>query len=463
MRRMRILLSLAAVACFALSLPAEAQVAPTLSGETGLFEIATSDSLPAGRFSLGLSWSMWTRSAAPVPGSTPLPDDPLRYDLMRIGGSVGYGLSDHWELVVGLGSNRYHATSGAWQGVINGHYTAGDFTHTEMDKVRLGTKLVLNPKDPLKVAVFAGILIPTQSKNDVNAFGTYRTDWDFGASFTYGWVTVQTRYLLTGDLGTPTPGAGETGYYVSNEWTNAVGVAVPIGNVFKAIGEINRVHYDGGDTQPTDFSETLLGGRFRFGDFTASGAIRINIDNWVKYGSSPLPIGGLVQFAYLPTPPQPVRPKAVLAREEEAPPPAATEPVPPPPPAPAPAVAPAPAPAEPAVVAAPAARPATTTTDEILFDPAKSRLTNIAKAILDGVALRLKNNLAATCTVSAYTDAKEKGDRAALATARAEAAKDYLMKRHGIDGSRITTEVKGDGDSSDATRNRRAVVSVTFP
>jgi hypothetical protein len=37
------------------------------------------------------------------------------------------------------------------------------------------------------------------------------------------------------------------------------------------------------------------------------------------------------------------------------------------------------------------------------------------------------------------------------------------MKRHGIDGSRIATEVKGDGDAGDATRNRRAVVSVTFP
>ena len=118
--------------------------------------------------------------------------------------------------------------------------------------------------------------------------------------------------------------------------------------------------------------------------------------------------------------------------------------------------------AEPAT--APAARPSTSTTDEILFDAAKSRLTNIAKAILDGVALRLKNNLAATCTISASTDPKERGgDHAALAKSRAEAARDYLMKRHGIDGSRITSEVKGDGDSSDATRNRRAVVTVTFP
>jgi outer membrane protein OmpA-like peptidoglycan-associated protein len=262
-------------------------------------------------------------------------------------------------------------------------------------------------------------------------------------------------------LPSPSPGQGLIGYAIPNEWTNAIGVEVPIiPHFFKLIGEINRVHYDGGDTQPPDFSETILGGRLWFGDFSASGGVRIAIDRWSRYGSTPGNIGGVVQIAWAPPAPQVVRPKAVSAKEE----PAATEPAPAPmPPAPAPAVAPAPAPSEPAVVTAPAARPATTTTDEILFDSGKSRLTNIAKAILDGVALRLKNNLAASCTISAWTDGKEKGDRVALAKARAEAAKDYLMKRHGIDGSRIVTEVKGDGDSPDATRNRRAVVTVTFP
>ena len=462
MRRMRTRLTLAAAVCFVLSLPAQAQVAPTLSGETGLFEITNADMLAAGRFSVGLSWSMWTITAAPAPGSSPYPDDPLRYDLQRIGGSVGYGLMDRWEIVVGTGSNRYHANDMAWQGVINGHYRAGGFSHTEMDKVRVGTKILMNPTDPLRVALFGGIAFPTQSMNDVNAIGTTRADYDFGASFTSGWVTFQTSYLLTADLGTgtPSPYAGTTSYYVPNQWKNALGIAVPVvPNVFKAIGEINRVHYDGGDTQPVDYSEALLGGRFAFGDFTASGAVRIAIDRWAKYGSTPGNIGGLVQFAYAPAAPQPVKARVVPLKEEPPPP---AEPVPAAP-APAPVVAPAAAPSEPAVVTAPAARPATSTTDEILFDSAKSRLTNIAKAILDGVALRLKNNLAATCAVSAWTDGKEKGDRAALAKARAEAAKDYLMKRHGIDGSRITTEVKGDGDSTDATRNRRAVVSVTFP
>ncbi len=458
MRRMRTRLLLGAIACLVLATPLAAQMAPSVSGETGLFQVTNADMLPQGRFSLGLSWGLWNRTAASVPYAATLSDDPLRYDVQRIGMSVAYGLLPRWEASLSTGSNRYSASDYNWQGLVNGHYRYGSFTHSEMDKVRLGTKILLNTQDPVLVVLFGGIALPTQSKNDVNALGTYRADYDLGLSFNVGWVTFQTAYQLNGKLGTPTafPNVGDTGYDISNTWTSAVAVAVPvIPNVFKAIGEINRVHYDGGDTQPPDFSEVTLGGRFAFGDsgFTASGAVRVNIDRWAKYGSSPSSIGGLVQVAYLPPPAVRERPRAALPREAEPPP--ATEPVPPPP---APVLAPVTA-AEP-----PAARPSTSTTDEILYDAAKSRLTNIAKAILDGVALRLKNNLAATCTVSASTDAKEKGgDHAALAKARAEAARDYLMKRHGIDGSRIATEVKGDADSTDATRNRRAVVTVTFP
>ena len=458
MRRMRTRLLLGAIACLVLATPLAAQMAPSVSGETGLFEVTNADMLPQGRFSLGLSWGLWNRTAASVPYAATLSDDPLRYDVQRIGMSVAYGLLPRWEASLSTGSNRYSASDYNWQGLVNGHYRYGSFTHSEMDKVRLGTKILLNTQDPVLVVLFGGIALPTQSKNDVNALGTYRADYDLGLSFNVGWVTFQTAYQLNGKLGTPTafPNVGDTGYDISNTWTSAVAVAVPvIPNVFKAIGEINRVHYDGGDTQPPDFSEVTLGGRFAFGNsgFTASGAVRVNIDRWAKYGNSPSSIGGLVQVAYLPPPAVRERPRAALPREPE---PAETEPVPPPP-APAPVMIPA---AEPA----PAVRPSTSTTDEILYDAAKSRLTNIAKAILDGVALRLKNNLAATCTVSASTDAKEKGgDHAALARARAEAARDYLMKRHGIDGSRIAIEVKGDADSTDAMRNRRAVVTVTFP
>ena len=114
--------------------------------------------------------------------------------------------------------------------------------------------------------------------------------------------------------------------------------------------------------------------------------------------------------------------------------------------------------------APPAPKPETSTTDEILFDAGKSRLTNIAKAILDGVALRLKNNLSATCTIVGHVDPKEKGDLPALGAARADAAKDYLVKRHGIDAARVQVSARGAAEAGDdPTRNRRAVVTVTFP
>ena len=53
----------------------------------------------------------------------------------------------------------------------------------------------------------------------------------------------------------------------------------------------------------------------------------------------------------------------------------------------------------------PPPRPAPrTTSDEIFFDGKSARLTNIAKAVLDGVALRMKNDLNATAVVTGYTD-----------------------------------------------------------
>jgi hypothetical protein len=314
---MRTRLLLGAIACLVLATPLAAQMAPSVSGETGLFEVTNADMLPQGRFSLGLSWGLWNRTAASVPYAATLSDDPLRYDVQRIGMSVAYGLLPRWEASLSTGSNRYSASDYNWQGLVNGHYRYGSFTHSEMDKVRLGTKILLNTQDPVLVVLFGGIALPTQSKNDVNALGTYRADYDLGLSFNVGWVTFQTAYQLNGKLGTPTafPNVGDTGYDISNTWTSAVAVAVPvIPNVFKAIGEINRVHYDGGDTQPPDFSEVTLGGRFAFGNsgFTASGAVRVNIDRWAKYGNSPSSIGGLVQVAYLPPPAVRERPRAAL-------------------------------------------------------------------------------------------------------------------------------------------------------
>ena len=140
----------------------------------------------------------------------------------------------------------------------------------------------------------------------------------------------------------------------------------------------------------------------------------------------------------------------------EAPPAIAPAPAPPPPPAPAPP--PPREPEKPAAppVAPPPAPPAAPVRDTIDFEHGKSRVTNIAKAKLDAVAMRLRDNPRATVTVIGYPDTAGGTRQESLARQRAENVKQYLIDRHRIDASRITTQI----DMSDAS-NRGKVVVVT--
>jgi outer membrane protein OmpA-like peptidoglycan-associated protein len=96
--------------------------------------------------------------------------------------------------------------------------------------------------------------------------------------------------------------------------------------------------------------------------------------------------------------------------------------------------------------------------DTVDFDHGKARVTNIAKAKLDAVALRLRDNPRATITVTGYPDAG--GPRQeTLARQRAENIKQYLMERHGIDASRITTNV----DMTDTANRGKGVLVTILP
>lgn len=131
----------------------------------------------------------------------------------------------------------------------------------------------------------------------------------------------------------------------------------------------------------------------------------------------------------------------------------APEPPPPPPAPPEAPPAPMPPPAPPVVEPPPPPAP---TTDTIDFDRGSSRITNIAKARLDSVALRLRENPRATVVITGYPDSGNRSE--ALARRRAENAKAYLVDRHAIDASRITTET----NLTDESNFGRAVIVVTF-
>jgi outer membrane protein OmpA-like peptidoglycan-associated protein len=139
----------------------------------------------------------------------------------------------------------------------------------------------------------------------------------------------------------------------------------------------------------------------------------------------------------------------------EAPPPPAPE-APPPPAAPEAPPAPMPPPAPPVVAPPPPPAP---TTDTVDFDRGSARISNIAKAREDEVALRLRENPSATVVITGYPDeGTASARRESLARQRAENTKAYLVTRHGIDASRITTQT----DLTDTAHFGQSVIVVTF-
>ena len=167
----------------------------------------------------------------------------------------------------------------------------------------------------------------------------------------------------------------------------------------------------------------------------------------VKTKGNQVALSALYNFSYtVPTvivpPPAPPAPPAPAAPPPPRPAPPEAPPAPMPPPAP-PVVAPPPPPAP--------------TTDTIDFDRGSARITNIAKARLDAVSLRLRENPRATVVITGYADdGTAASRRESLARQRAESAKAYLVDRHAIDASRITT-------ATELTTDRgKAVIVVTF-
>ncbi len=249
-----------------------------------------------------------------------------------------------------------------------------------------------------------------------------------------------------------------------NKLRFAIGVDLPIlPDLLHVISEIDRNIYDGGDFSEPAYSMFTAGARFWIGKsgFSVSTALNINIDEVAHFGWGPSPLGGIVGVSYAAWPPAPPAPVAQ--------------------PKPAP---PMPAPVEeekrvrkqrdrPRSPAAPVAPPPPTpktTRDEIFFDGTSARLTNIAKAILDGIALRMKSDLNSTAVITGYTDNSGKeGANLGISEKRANAAKEYLVTRHGIDPNRLTIVAKGSAEPAydNATKegrekNRRAVIVVTF-
>ncbi|HUP60556.1 MAG TPA: OmpA family protein [Thermoanaerobaculia bacterium] len=436
--------------------------APTSSGQTGLFTTVSADTLRRGDWSFGVYYNDYdllagdAREFAP-PSARELED--LSYDLYRLSASIGVGLTDRWEVSAMLPWDRYVANGGDRVGIINGHLFAGQFAESGLGNVKLATKIGLTPPDATsRFALLGFVDLPT---GDDDLYGG-ATDFGVGGAWTGGRASVALAYVLKGDHDDDALNpVGDL--EIPDEFRIDAGLNWPIGfwPTTNWISELNTVVYTGGDRAPDSPVFLVTGIRHWFGTsgWALSAGARWNVakffDNNDECRFTELDdcaLSGLIGLTFAP-----------LHLAAPAPPPPAPVPV-----APSPEPAPVPPPEAPV---APPRQPQELRTDEIHFEPGSARLSNIAKAILDEVALRMKQEPSSTALVIGYTDDRENtGPNADLDRRRAEAVRDYLVTRHGIDPARITVEGRGTsdavGDNTTAEgrlRNRRVVIRLILP
>src|SRR5262245_35146115 len=108
-----LLLSLVPAVGFA---DAEQANAPTVTGETGLFTLLTGDTLPQGEWSFGFYYNNWDRLIDIRDFPTRRNDD-LSFDWNRLSASIGYGITDRFEVSVMVPYEDYKFDGGERPGL----------------------------------------------------------------------------------------------------------------------------------------------------------------------------------------------------------------------------------------------------------------------------------------------------------------------------------------------------------
>jgi len=442
--------------------------APTSNGQLGLFETVSADTLGARELSFGIYFNDYDLLAGPardfaIPSQRGYQD--MSYDHYRLSASVGYGLTDRWDITAMLPYDRFVGNGGDRAGFINGWLYRGKFTDSGIGDLRLATKFGVTPIDsPGRFAVSLFTDLPTGDER--SGVSTGNGNFGVGLHYTRGVASISGGYKMVGDRNEENSNVNSD-MTLPNEFRLDAGINLPLSlyGTTNWISEVNTVFYNGGDRKPDAPIFLVTGLRHWFGNsgWALSAGLRWNAakfaDNNDECRVTELDdcgLSGLVGLTFAP----------MHMASALPPPPAPYVPAPPPPPGPTPA--PVPPPEQPVT---PPRQPQTLRTDEIHFEPGSARLTNIAKAILDDVALRMKQEPTATALVIGYTDDRENtGANRDLDRRRAEAVRDYLVSRHGIDPARITVEGR-DGrepvaDNSTAEgrlRNRRVVIQLILP
>jgi hypothetical protein len=426
MKKLRLLFLVALVGLWPmLALAGEEANGPTVTGETGLFTLLSGETLPQGGWSFGLYYNNWDRL---IDLDDQFEDIEPSVDWNRLSASLGYGFTDRWEVSVMVPYDDIE--------VDDDDLFGAEADASGLGNIRVGTKFRLMGNagefDTSKLALYLFAELPT-GDDDVASDAT-----GFGAGI--GWS--KSNWVF--DVGYRDPG-NDSDIGNSEEFHAGLGYASAINDRFDWITEATGTFYSSGDIGYEDAVDLTTGGRLWLGDgnWAFNFALRTDLMQLSDIDEH-CPIGGLLGLTLFP--------RLLRQVEEVMPPP----PPPPPPPVETPAPPPAaPPPPPPPPAAVPAPERMEVTCD---FTPGSARTSNICKAKLDEVALRMKQEPDSTAQVIGYADGST-GTQSAnqkVAEQRAEAVKNYLVTRHGIDPSRITTE-------GQVTDRAAAVVILTIP
>ncbi len=399
---------------------AEQANAASVTGETGLFSLFTGDTLPRGGWSFGLYYNNWDRLVNLPNGFSRNDNSQLSLDWNRLSASVGYGITDRWELSVMAPYDDINYDQNDL--LFNADDASG------VGNVRVGTKLRLTgaPGDASTLALNGFVNLATGDDAVDSGDMGYGVGLDWRLS---KWV-INVGYQDLGDFDLPLKGTAlSLNGFSRKAFTGGIGYVGRVTDRFDWINEVSATFGSGNDNFYEDSYDFTTGGRVWFGEgeeWAFNFALRTDL-NQLSSIDEHCPLGGLVGLTYFPrlvrheAPPPPPPPPPPPAPEPPPPPPAPEPPPPPPPPPPAP----------------PERMEATCS-----FVSGSARLDNICKAKLDEVGLRMKQNATSNAQVTGFADGSS-GSQASnqrSAEQRAQAVKNYLVTRHGIDPSRITTE-----------------------
>jgi outer membrane protein OmpA-like peptidoglycan-associated protein len=453
-------------------------IAPSVTGESGLFTLFSGETLPKGTWAVSFGFENTDR----VLDLSGVRDDVRGVDQSAVRLGIGYGITERVELTLGV---PY------WDLNVSDRL-AGAKDASGLGNVRLGAKFsVLGDAGADRRLAIHAFVEPETGDQDVAG-----NDTGFGAGLNWS-----LRKWVAG-LGYYDPGQDAARFHA------AAGYVGQVSDRLEWITELAGSFYE--DTFDDAFDLTT-GGRLWLGaaqNVALNFGLRADLAQLSNFDQH-CPIGGLLGLAFVPggrgdfasrsrgrdssaaAAPAPgaggstigIRPEA--ARGTSAQPPGVAPSVPAPGAAGTPGAGTA-ASGAPTGTTAPGAAPsgaaapgaatgkapgsgvtpapsAPAAQEEILhFTSGSARVSNIAKAKLDEVALKLKQDPTLVAEIIGHAD--RSGSAAAndrLSEQRAQAAKAYLVSRHGIDGARISTSGRGSSEATGVTQeDRRAVVIV---